>query len=94
MNAIAEISKFDYEGLPRQFQRDSRKRAKRIQELETDTGRNVIEVGKLLKEQRDAFGSFVDKAQKRGRDTWNAWCQAELGWASGRNQTKPLLQIS
>lgn len=88
-----QIPGFDYTGFQPAFVKASQARAAQIHELETATTRNVIEIGKTLKEQRDAFGSHVEKSQMRGGDTWSAWVQAELGWRSGRDHANRFIQI-
>lgn len=83
---------FDYDGLPQPFVAASRKRAEAIKQADADTGKNLFEMGRLLKEQRDAFGSLADKSQARGTDTWDAWVKGELGWA--RNTANRLIQVT
>ena len=90
-----EISRqsFDYSGLPAKFAKDSQARAAAIRELDADAGRKIIDMGKVLKAQREAFGSIIAKKQARGTDTWDAWVKGELGWQSGRNHANRIIQI-
>ena len=73
---------FDYKGLPGEFTEASQKRAERIRHLCHEMARNVIAMGLLLKDQREAFGSMVDRQQARGADTWSAWCHGECGFTA------------
>lgn len=84
---------FDYSGLPADFAKISQKRAGAIRELDADAGRKIIDMGKVLKAQREAFGSIIAKKQARGTDTWDAWVKGELGWQSGRNHANRIIQI-
>lgn len=85
-------TEFDYAGLPKPFAAASRKRAAQIKKLDQDSGQNFLDMGRLLKEQRDSFGTTADRKQARGKDTWAAWVNAELGWV-GRNHANSLIRI-
>lgn len=84
---------FDYDGLPQKFVAASRKRAEAIKQIDNDAGNSVLKMGKLLLEQRDAFGTLAEKSQARGGDTWDAWVKAELGWKSGRTHANSLVRM-
>lgn len=83
---------FDYSPFSQKFIRESKKRAEKVREYDAEAGRSLIEMGGILKKQRDAFGSEIDREQARGADTWGAWCQAELGWGS-RHYANQLIRI-
>ncbi len=92
--AIA-IQGFDYSPYSQKFVKQSKSRAKKIRGYDAEAGRNLIEQGGLLKEQRGAFGNEVDRKQARGADTWGAWVLSELGWhiKYGRDHANRLIQI-
>lgn len=92
MNQIAATG-FDYDGLPRSFVRASQKRARQIIELDQHAAIDWLEQGRLLKEQREAFGSAKGASGKHGKDSWTAWVQSELGWRGGRDYAWRLITV-
>lgn len=84
---------FDYDGLPEKFTVASRKRARRILSLDLQAAKNWLETGRLLKEQREAFGTVAEAKQARGGDTWSAWIQSEIGWKGGRDYAWRLIRV-
>lgn len=92
--AHLRTTRFDYEGLPAAFVKASKARAEKIASLDRQTAQTLIETGRVLKEQREAFGSLVkDRKGHRGADTWSAWVQQEIGWKSGRDAANRYIQI-
>lgn len=82
MNEIVTAG-FDYSSFSQRFVRAAKVRAKKIRDHDRVAGDSVIAMSGELKDQRDAFGSYAEKSGMRGRDTWGAWLQAELGMDRG-----------
>ena len=91
MNKVVTAG-FDYSPYSQRFVKASKDRAKEIRDYDVAAGANIIAMGGLLKKQRDAFGSVVNRKQARGTDTWTSWLQAELGWHS-RSHANRVIQV-
>ena len=84
---------FDYQGFPVEFAEASKRRAEAIRQADASAGQNLLDMGRLLIEQRAALAEGTKRRGLRGGDTWLAWLRGELGW-NGHAHAHRLIQIS
>ena len=88
---VAAGGNFDYSAIDSVTATFAKEQAAEIRALGDRTAGNLIEMGQRLKRVRDRFASGKTKAQLRGAETWDHWCETEA--RLGRHRVNQLIKI-